>query len=39
MAQVYRIVEINQLSTVTSEVVDAARESLVIGVMQYAIHR
>jgi DNA transposition AAA+ family ATPase len=33
MAQVHRIMEINQLSTVTSEVVDAARESLVIGVM------
>lgn len=32
MAQVHRIMEINQLGTVTSEVVDAARESLVIGV-------
>jgi hypothetical protein len=33
MAQVHRIMEINQLGTVTSEVVVAARESLVIGVM------
>jgi DNA transposition AAA+ family ATPase len=33
MAQIHRIMEINQLSTVTSEVVAAARESLVIGVM------
>jgi DNA transposition AAA+ family ATPase len=33
MAQIHRIMEINQLRTVTSEVVDAARESLVIGVM------
>ncbi len=32
MAQVHRIMEINQLGTVTSEVVEAARESLVIGV-------
>jgi hypothetical protein len=28
-----RIMEINQLHTVTSEVVDAAREPLVIGIM------
>lgn len=33
MAQIHRIMEINQLSTLTSEVVAAARESLVIGVM------
>jgi AAA domain len=33
MAQIHRIMDINQLSTVTSEVVDAARESLVIGIM------
>ena len=33
MAQVHRIMEINQFSTVTSEVVSAACESLVIGVM------
>jgi DNA transposition AAA+ family ATPase len=33
MAQIHRIMDINQLNTVTSEVVDAARESLVIGVM------
>ena len=33
MAQVHRIMEINQLSTVTAEVVDTARESLVIGVL------
>jgi DNA transposition AAA+ family ATPase len=32
MAQIRRIMEINQLATLTSEVVDAARESLVIGV-------
>jgi DNA transposition AAA+ family ATPase len=31
MAQIHRIMDINQLNTVTSEVVDAARESLVIG--------
>lgn len=31
MAQIHRIMEINQLNTVTSEVVSAARESLVIG--------
>lgn len=30
-AQIKRLIEINQLSTVTSEVVDAARETLVIG--------
>lgn len=33
MAQIHRIMEINQLSTLTSEVVDAARESLVVGIM------
>ena len=33
MAQIHRIMDINQLNTVTSEVVDAARESLVIGIM------
>lgn len=33
MAQVHRIMEINQLTTLTSEVVTAARESLVIGIM------
>ncbi|WP_422936715.1 AAA family ATPase [Sinomonas sp. P47F7] len=33
MAQIHRIMEINKLSTVTSEVVDAARESLVIGIL------
>ncbi|GAA1388618.1 AAA family ATPase [Pseudonocardia kongjuensis] len=33
MAQVHRIMEINQLGTVTAEVVDTARESLVIGVL------
>jgi DNA transposition AAA+ family ATPase len=32
VAQIHRIMEINQVSTVTSEVVDTARESLVIGV-------
>jgi DNA transposition AAA+ family ATPase len=31
MTQIARLVEINALKTVTSEVVDAARESLVIG--------
>jgi DNA transposition AAA+ family ATPase len=30
-AQISRLIEINQLSTVTSEVVEAARETLVIG--------
>jgi hypothetical protein len=30
-AQIGRILEINQLSTVTSEVVAAAREALIIG--------
>jgi DNA transposition AAA+ family ATPase len=30
-AQIRRLIEINQLSTVTSEVVEAARETLVIG--------
>jgi DNA transposition AAA+ family ATPase len=33
VAQIRRIMEINQISTLTSGVVDAARESLVIGVM------
>ncbi len=33
MAQIHRIMAINQLNTVTSEVVDAARESLVIGIL------
>ncbi len=33
VAQIERILEINQLHTVTKEVVEAARESLVIGVM------
>jgi Holliday junction resolvasome RuvABC ATP-dependent DNA helicase subunit len=32
MAQVQRILEINELHTVTKEVVEAARESLVLGV-------
>ncbi|WP_231982947.1 AAA family ATPase [Nocardia sp. 852002-20019_SCH5090214] len=31
MAQIHRIMDINQLHTLTSEVVDTARESLVIG--------
>ncbi len=31
LAQIDRILEINQLSVVTSEVVDTARESLVVG--------
>ena len=31
-AQIHRILDINQLRTVTREVVEAARESLVIGV-------
>jgi hypothetical protein len=31
MAQIARIVEINELSTITTQVVEAARESLVIG--------
>lgn len=33
LAQIHRVMEINQLNTITSEVVDAARESLVIGIM------
>jgi DNA transposition AAA+ family ATPase len=33
IAQIHRILDINHLSVVTSEVVEAARESLVIGVM------
>jgi hypothetical protein len=31
VAQIDRILEINQISTVTTEVVETARESLVIG--------
>jgi len=31
VAQIDRILEINQISTVTKEVVETARESLVIG--------
>jgi hypothetical protein len=31
MAQIARIVEINELSTITARVVEEARESLVIG--------
>ena len=31
LAQVQRILEINELKTVTREVVEAAREGLVIG--------
>lgn len=34
VAQIERILEINQLGTVTKEVVEAARESLVIGVLE-----
>jgi len=33
LTQIARVVEINALSQVTREVVDAARESLVIGAM------
>ena len=33
IAQIQRILDINHLSVVTSQVVEAARESLVIGVM------
>jgi hypothetical protein len=33
IAQIQRILDINHLSVVTREVVEAARESLVIGVM------
>ena len=33
VAQIDRILEINQLTTVTREVVETARESLVIGIM------
>jgi DNA transposition AAA+ family ATPase len=36
MAQIQRILDINHLSVVTREVVEAARESLVIGVMYCA---
>jgi DNA transposition AAA+ family ATPase len=32
-AQIERILEINQMTTVTKEVVDTARESLVIGIL------
>lgn len=31
-AQIHRILEINQLNTITTEVVEAARDSLVIGI-------
>ncbi|MDR7167165.1 hypothetical protein J2W56_000883 [Nocardia kruczakiae] len=31
MAQIHRIMDINQLHTITNEVVDTTRESLVIG--------
>ncbi|MFI7047535.1 hypothetical protein ACWDTT_27265 [Streptosporangium sandarakinum] len=31
--QIERVLEINQLTTVTKEVVEAARENLIIGVM------
>ncbi len=33
VAQIQRVLDINRLSVVTKEVVEAARESLVIGVM------
>jgi hypothetical protein len=33
IAEIQRILDINHLSVVTREVVEAARESLVIGVM------
>ncbi|MFJ9752735.1 AAA family ATPase [Streptomyces chartreusis] len=33
VAQIERVMDINQLSTVTAEVVEAARESLVVGVL------
>jgi hypothetical protein len=33
VAQIQRVLDINHLSVVTKEVVEAARESLVIGVM------
>ncbi|HEY6791216.1 MAG TPA: hypothetical protein VI365_28295 [Trebonia sp.] len=33
VTQVKRVLEINQLTVITKEVVEAARESLVIGVM------
>jgi len=33
IAQIQRVLDINHLSVVTSEVVEAARESLVIGVL------
>jgi hypothetical protein len=32
-SRIERVLEINQLGTVTKEVIEAARESLVIGVM------
>lgn len=32
-AQIQRIMEINTLSTITREVVETARESLVIGIL------
>ncbi|WP_206306789.1 hypothetical protein [Streptomyces sp. F001] len=33
VAQIERVMDINQLTTVTAEVVEAARESLVVGVL------
>ncbi len=33
LAQIERVLQINELHIVTEEVVDAARESLVIGVV------
>jgi hypothetical protein len=33
VAQIQRVLDINHLSVVTKEVVEAARESLVIGIM------
>jgi Holliday junction resolvasome RuvABC ATP-dependent DNA helicase subunit len=33
VAQIDRVLDINQMTTVTKEVVDAARESLVIGIL------
>ncbi|WP_211265418.1 hypothetical protein [Actinacidiphila oryziradicis] len=33
VAQIERVMDIDQLSTVTAEVVETARESLVVGVL------
>ncbi|WP_406430365.1 hypothetical protein [Streptomyces sp. NBC_00631] len=33
VAQIERVMDINQLQTVTAEVVETARESLVVGVL------